>query len=195
MKWNNELGYLTYQTSLNYIKSSLGIKGLDIVESCDLIPYYTSILKYTSEKLILLGEVGIVEKIREIFNIFNHGTEKIILNSTLDLAWELGIETTDYYLEGTDIPYNQEYLVFAWSNLFTFLSTLLKLSYSHLLNNSNTELGECCSNGCTVGISTEDLEDWSSGVYPEDECYTVTSNNNSWRVGSDKKECTKCYRE
>lgn len=194
MKWNNELGYLTYQTSLSYLKSSLGINSLNIVEECDLMPYYTSILKYTVDRLVILGEVSIVDKVQEIFNIFNHGIEKIILNSTLDLAWEMNIETTDYYIENVEVPYNQEYLVFAWSNLFTFLTTLLKLKYSHLLYSSNTS-SNTCSNGCVMGMTTEDLENWTSGVYPEDECYTSTNSTTYWRVGAEIKECTKCYRD
>lgn len=192
MKWNNELGYLTYQTSLNYLKSYLGISGVSIVENCELMPYYTAILKYISDKLVLLGDVSMLERIQEIFNIFNHGIEKILLNSTLDLAWELGIDTSDMYIENSEIPYNQEYLVFAWSNIFTNLTTLLNLIYSHLLH--NTDSNYSCNNGCTVGITSEDLESWTSNVYPEDECYNSMSNSSYWKVGAELKECTKCYR-
>lgn len=195
MKWNNELGYITYQTSLNYLKSYLGINKVEFVENCELIPYYTSVLKYTVEKLVILGDADMVTKIQEVFNIFNHGVEKILLNSTLDLAWELGIETTDYYVEGAEIPYNQEYLVFVWSNFFTYLTTLLKLKYSHLLYDSTTDSCCSCNNGCSIGLTTEDLESWSSGVYPNDECYDSMNSSTYWRSGSELKECTKCYRD
>ena len=195
MKWNNELGFLTFQTSLNGIKTSLGIPGLILVEQCELAPYYTCILKYLNDKLILLGDVSKTEKIKEVFNIFDFGVDKIISNATLDLAWELNIETTDYYKEGTDIPYNQEYLVFSWSNIMTELCTLLRLYYPQLIyiNTSNEE----CSCACPPGKTTEDLESWSSNVYPEDCVYEgkTTSAYNYWRAGAETEECTKCYRE
>ncbi len=192
MKWNNEKGFLIFQTSMKGVKTSLGIPELKLVDRCELAPYYTSILKYLNERIVLLGEVNKVAIIQEIFNIFDFGTEKIILNATLDLAWELGIETTDYYKEGTDIPYNQEYLVFSWSNLMTELITILRLYYPDLIYNKTTE--ECSCN-CTPGLTTEELERWTSGVYPEDSCYSSKITNNSyWRAGAETEECTKCYR-
>lgn len=192
MKWNNENGFLTFQTSMASIKSSLGIPELTLVERCELAPYYTSILNHLNNRLILLGNVSLIDKINEVFTIFDLGVEKIIQNATLELAWELNIETTDYYREGTDIPYNQEYLVFSWSNLMTELCTILRLYYSHLIYNSNTN--EDCNCACTPGLTTEDIESWTSGVYPEDSCYERTTGSNFWRAGAETKECTKCYR-
>lgn len=195
MKWNDEKGYLTFQSSVSNLKSSLGITNIDLVNRCELNPYYTYILKYLSDRLLMLGDVSLEDKIQEIFDIFSMGTDKIIEGSTLDLAWELGIETTDLYIQGQEIPYNQEYLVFSWSNALTALSLILKLQYSHLLYNSNE--CNCCSNGCSVGETTSDHESWTSGVYSEDEDYlnySTAERNTSWRVGSDKVECTKCYR-
>lgn len=196
MKWNNERGYLTFQTSLQGIKNSLNISAIDIVERCELMPYYTYIFKYLNERLVLLGtDVTIKEKIQEIFDIFDNGTSKIISNSTLDLAWELGIETTDYYDEGTDLPYNQEYLVFSWSNALTALCIRLKFQYSHLLyQSSNSNNCHCCCNGGSIGPTTNDIESWTSGIYPEDEEYSGDNTNSSWRTGADTIECTKCYR-
>lgn len=193
MKWNDEKGYLTYQTSLQGIKSSLGITGIDIMSRCELMPYYTYIFKYLNEKLILMGtEVTIKEKIQEIFDMFDRGTDKIIANATLDLAWELGIETTDFYIEGVELPYNQEYLVFCWSNALTALCVRLKFQYSHLLYNNSSN--DNCGCSCCPGPSTSDIESWTSGVYAEDEEYVGSNGNNSWRASSDIIECTKCYR-
>ena len=195
MKWNNERGYLTFKASMNGLKSLLGIPELRLVDRSELAPYYTSIVSYLNERLILLGdEVTQLDKLNEIFNLFDLGTEKIILNATLDLAWELGIETTDYYCEGTDIPYNQEHLVFSWSSLMTELCTILRLYYSQLLYANDNDCG--CTCACTPGLTTEDLESWSSGVYPEDGCYSNTKSNSLyWRANADTKECTKCYRK
>lgn len=198
MKWNNESGYLTYQSSLNSIKSLLGITAIDIMERCELMPYYTYILKYLNDRILLLTDTSIKSRIQEVFDIFSYGTDKIICNSALDLAWDLGIETTDIYLEGREIPYNQEYLVFSWSNLMTALSVRLKFQYSHLLyQNTNTGECYCCCNGCSVGETTSDHESWSSGVYPEDEEYSgyQVSSNTAWRTGADNVECTKCLRQ
>lgn len=191
MKWNNESGFLTFQTSINGIKNSLGITNLVLTDRCELVPYYTYILKYLNERLILLGDVSKSEKIKEVFNIFNYGAEKIILNATLDLAWDLGIDTTDYYREGSYIPYNQEYLVFSWSNLMTELCTILRLYYPLQVQGENTS---DCSCSCAPGLTTEDIESWSSGVYPEDSCYEKTTESNFWRSGAETEECTKCYR-
>lgn len=198
MKWNDESGYLTFQSSMSNLKSSLGITGIDLVERCELTPYYTYILKYLGNRLLLLGDVPMKDRIQEIFDIFSSGTDKIIAGATLDLAWELGIETTDLYLPGREIPYNQEYLVFSWSNALTALCVRLKFQYSHLLYQStNNNECYCCCNGCSVGETTADQESWTSGIYPEDEDYTnysTAGSNTSWRVGSDNVECTKCYR-
>ena len=191
MKWNDESGFLMFQTSVINIKSSLGITDLVLTDRCELAPYYTSILKFINDKLILLGNVSKSEKIKEVFNIFNYGAEKIISNATLDLAWDLGIETTDYYREGTDIPYNQEYLVFSWSNLMTELCTILRLYYPLQVQGDSVE----CECACSPGITTEDMESWSSGVYPEDCTYSgQSSTSNYWRSSAETTECTKCYR-
>ena len=191
MKWNDEKGYVTFQSSMYNLKSLLGVGVIDIVERTELMPYYTYIFKYISERLILLGpDSSINTKIQEIFDLLDWGTDLVISNSTLDLAWTLGIETTDYLIEGTDLPYNQEYLVFTWSNALTALSVRLKLQYSHLLYQSTTSDCGCCCNGCSTGLTTQDLENWTSGVYPEDENYSGTNSSNSWRVNSDINQCT-----
>lgn len=191
MKWNDESGFLMFQTSVISIKSSLGITDLVLTDRSELAPYYTSILKFINDKLILLGNVSKSEKIKEVFNIFNYGAEKIISNATLDLAWDLGIETTDYYKEGTDIPYNQEYLVFSWSNLMTELCTILRLYYPLQVQGDSVE----CNCTCSPGITVEDMESWGSGVYPEDCTYIgQSSTSNYWRSSADITECTKCYR-
>lgn len=192
MKWNDEVGYITYQSSMNNLNNLLGIKTLDIVERCELIPYYTYILKFLVEKLILLGPgIDIKTMLQEVFDIYDWGTDKIVSQATLDLAWSLGIETTDYYLEGTDLPYNSEYLVFCWASAFTSLIVRLKLMYSHLLYQSIDNDCHTCNNGCSVGQTTEDLENWRSGVYPEDEEYVpnASSISGSWRVNSDITTC------
>ena len=196
MKWNDERGYLTFQSSLNNVKTSLGVSAIDLVERCELSPYYTYILQYLGNRLLLLGDVDMKTKIQEIFDIFSMGTDKIISGATLDLAWELGIDTTDIYLEGQEIPYNQEYLVFCWANALTSLCTRLKLMYSHLLYQSTDQECYCC-NGCSVGETTADHESWTSGVYPEDEkypSYSTAGTNTAWRTGAENIECTKCYR-
>lgn len=192
MKWNNESGFLTFQTSITSLKNLLGITNLVLVDRSELAPYYTYILKFLNEKLILLGDVSKSERIKEVFSIFEYGADKIILNATLDLAWELGIDTADYYREGTDIPYNQEYLVFSWSNLMTELCTILRLYYPLQVQGEDSTN---CSCSCSSGITTEELESWSSGVYPDDCTYTgQTSTNSFWRSSAETAECTKCYR-
>lgn len=197
MKWNDESGYITFQSSLSNLKSFLGVTCLDLVERCELTPYYTYILKYLSDRLILLGNQDMKVRIQEIMDIFSSGTDKIISGSVLDLAWELGIETTDIYLPGREIPYTQDYLIFCWSNALTSLINRLKLQYSHLLyqKENNTDC-YCCCNGCSVGETTNDLESWTSGVYPEDEDYTCkTVDDTVWRSGASNIECTKCLRQ
>lgn len=192
MKWNNEKGYLTFQSSYNNLKVFLGISTIDLVESCEFIPYYTYILKHLSDRLILLIDTDMKSRIQEVFDIFELGVEKIAACATLDLAWDLDIETSDFYIEGREIPYNQEHLVFAWTSLYTSLCTRLKLQYSHLLYQSNNDI---C--GCVAGETTKDFESWTSGVYPEDEeypNYSIASKNTSWRTGVDNVECTKCLR-
>lgn len=197
MKWNDEKGYLVFQSSYNNIKSLLGISVIDLVEKCEFMPYYTYILDYLSKRLLLLVDSSLISKIQEVFDVFEFGTEKIAASATLDLAWDLDIETSDIFLEGREIPYNQEYLVFSWSGLFTSLCTRLKLQYSHLLHQPDNHECHCCNNGCSVGLTTSDLESWTSNVYPEDEeysIYSVLSSNNPWRTETSDTNCTKCLR-
>lgn len=195
MKWNSEKGFATYQSAMNNIQVLLGVRNLGLTGREELVPYYTYILTYIVEKLIQLGnEAEIKTRIQEIFDIYSWGTDKIISGQTLDISWALGIDTTDYTVEGSDIPYNQEYLVFSWAEVLTQLSDILKIQYSHLLCQKEDT---CCfsCDSCTPGMSTADLERWTSGVYPEDEEYIPSTINSSWRVNSDITSCTKCGRK
>lgn len=198
MKWNDEEGYVAYKTSLQSLKSLLGVSEVDYTLRCELAPYITYILQYLVKKLVLLGEdVGMKQRLQEVFDTFDMGASKIVSGGAFDLAWELGITGGDVYVEGSEIPYDQDRFVFAWSNVLTALVVRLKLQYASLLyqNPSN----DCPCQDCSPGQGTKDFEDWRSGVYPEDEEYSYynwnESNSPGWRTSVSYPECTKCSRK
>lgn len=196
MKWNNESGYIKYNQSLQSIKSILGISQIDFMTRCELAPYITYILNYISKKLILLGEFDDIKiYIQKIFNIHDWGADKIINGAVKDMLLELGIDDGEVYIEGKEIPYNQDRFVFSWSNILTALVVRLKFQYSSVL--AQPVDTECPCDSCSKGQSINDFENWQSGVYPQDEEYSWYNYNesvSSWRVNNDAPECTKCSR-
>lgn len=199
MKWNKENGYVEYQISLKSIKDYLGINQFFFdTTRCEMAPYATYILKYINKRLLLLGEDSdIKQKIQEIFDIYDYGADKIVHNAALDLAFTIGISTDDIYIEGEEIPYNQDIFIFTWSNVLTSLYTQIKLQYSHLLYQPSDNECPC---EYPKGQLTCDFESWTSGVYPEDENYCCKPGDglviDSWKVTQDiYPKCSGCYRD
>lgn len=197
MKWNNEEGYIDYKNSLTSIKNLLSISQIDFFTlSCEIAPYVTYTLKYLNTRLVMLGEVDMVTKLNEVINIYEEGSMKIIFGGVRDLAFELGIDEGEDYIEGEEIPYNQDRFIFSWTNVMTALSTRLKLQYSSLLMQPKNN--ECPCNDCDPGQSTKDYESWTSKIYPEDESYSYynyDSNYSSIFGNNQPSICTKCYRK
>lgn len=196
MKWNEEEGYVIYKTSITNLKSLLGISDINFSKRCELAPYITYIVKYINSKLVLLGTNDIKTLIQEVFDIQEYGSEKIINGEIIDLLLLLGISNEDIYDEVGEIPYNQDRFVFSWADFMSSLITRLKLQYSRLLNDPiNTE---CPCDICSPGQTVEDYENWTSGVYPEDEShiyYNYESSDTGWRVRNDDLICNKCQRK
>ena len=71
MKWNSKEGYVEYKAALDGVTNSLGLGAVDFTVRSELAPYLTGILRYLNKKLILLGSDDILEKLQEIFNIFD----------------------------------------------------------------------------------------------------------------------------
>ena len=196
MRWNNESGYIRYNSALTSLKNLLGITQIDYyTERCELSPYVTYILEYLVRKLILLGEdVDISLKIQEILDIFDYGADTIIDGGALDLAREIGISTNEDCIEGVEIPFDRDRFVFTWANVLTALIVRLKFQYAGLFAQEYD--GDCCKCG-TVGQTWRDFESWRSDVYPNDELYDRTNylrKNGQWTTNIDAPECTKCYR-
>lgn len=203
MKWNKEEGYIKYRTALGLLKSYLGIPGLDIYPREELAPYVTSILEYINKRLIQIGEDSeIKDKLQEIFDIYEYGSDKIISKATIELASELGLNTNDNpekcdtcgeIIDTDYVPYDQEYFVFTWANLLGTLVLRLKMQYYDLLKE---EKDTSCPCSCGKGEDWKIWEKYSSGIYPEDEENLYTGDTqNSWRTSSDELECTQCYRQ
>ena len=190
MKWDNKTGYISYNNYLNTVKVYLGISGIDYNMRCELAPYITYILGYVSNRLILVGEgMDIKNYIQEIFDIFDYGSDKIISGGALDLAREIGI-TTD---PTDEIVYDQDRFVFSWSNVLTALVMRIKYQYANLLTQP---IITDCPCDCSRGQTTKDYENWTSGVYPEDENWEAGNVIvESWRITSSYPECTKCGRK
>lgn len=199
MRWNDKNGYITYKQALQNIKSCLGIDKIDYSMRCELAPYITYILKYISDRLTLLPEGSDVKTyIQEFFDIRDHGEAKIVFYAVDELRCELGIDNGEIYVEGSEIPYNEDRFIYAWSNVLTAMLVRILFQYQNLL--AQPESNDCpCNNECGRGQTTADYESWSSGVYPEDESYSYYNykevNNTEWRTNNDVPECTKCLRQ
>lgn len=98
MKWNSKEGYVEYKAALDGVMNSLGLGAVDFTVRSELAPYLTGILRYLNKKLILLGSDDILEKLQEIFNIFDYGADLIVADEGLQLAKEVGI-----WIEGEEI--------------------------------------------------------------------------------------------
>ena len=136
--------------------------------------------------------------IQEVFDIFEYGSDKIIYNEATDLAREIGISITDEYVRDKEVPYVNDRFVFSWTNTMTVITQILKLSYSGLFAQDTEDCACKCSCGTRTNIGHEN-DDWSSGVYPEDEAYDWISGDRTIKVGwstsgSYIDQCTKCNR-
>lgn len=195
MKWNKHEGYVKYTSSLENLKSMLGISQIDhYIQRPELSPYDTYIFEYLARRIICLGEVGLKERVSEVFNVFEEGADKIISGATLDLAWELGISTGKIYVPEEEIEFNKDRFIFSWSNVLTALCVRLKFQYSSLFVSQVPS--ECCQCG-SPGQTTADYESWSSGVYPEDEEFdrvVYNKNHTAWGVNNKDSWCN-CYRK
>ena len=186
MTWNTEECYVLYTQYLEYLKNSLGISQVDFyMVRPELLPYYTQIINYLNERLIILGTDDIKSKIIEILEIFDHGAELICSDGTLDLALEVGM----------DVDY-EEYrccrFVFSWTNALSTLCLRLKFQYAYLFEPTYDPF--CCRCGA-IGETYEDYESWTSGVFPNDEAFDRTNyyrNNSSWNIK--KTRYCECYR-
>ena len=199
MKWNDKNGYIIYKVALQNIKSILGISQIDYSLRCELAPYITYILDYISKRLTLLPEGSDIKvSIQEIFDIKEHGETKILYGDVEDLRRELGIDNGEIYVDNEEIPYNEDRFIYSWSNVITSLLVRIKFQYQNLLSQSPTN--DCpCGDSCSPGQTVTDFENWTSGVYPEDESYSYYNyksvTDTGWRVNNDVPECTKCLRK
>ena len=198
MKWNEQEGYINYSTSLASIRSMLGVGALDFYLRPELSPYVTYILCYLNRKLINLGVVDIKTYIQEVFDIFDHGADLIIVGAAFDLAIEVGIDTGDVWIEGQEVPYMQDRFIFCWSNVLTTITQILRLSYSGLFAQEEEDCP--CKCGGTRITTNKENDEWSSGIYPNDENYDWVSRDNTIKVGwklngSYIDQCTKCNRK
>ena len=194
MKWNSENGYVDYTSSLELVKTILGIGVVDFEVRQELAPYLTYIMKYLSKELVLLGETDIKEKLQKIFDIHSDGADLIVDNNAETLADLIGIDTTPIETESEEeINYNQDRFIFSWTNILSCLVTRLRIMYASLLEDPITQGCPC---GCGIGETQKDWEKYTSGVWPEDEEYSNYSlgTTTSWRVTSSIPECTCRYR-
>jgi hypothetical protein len=194
MKWNTEDGFVDYTSSLELVKTILGINIVDFEIRPELAPYLTYTMKYLSKELVLLGDTDIKEKLQKIFDIHSDGADLIVDNSAETLADLIGIDTIPVEIETElEINYNQDRFIFTWTNVLSCLVTRLKIMYANLLEDPISQ-GCPCERG--IGETQKDWEKYTSGVWPKDEEYSNYSleTTASWRVTSPTPECTCKYR-
>ena len=196
MKWNKSTGYVARVTAETTLKKFLNLSTLDYYVDTEekFIPYYTYVMEYINEKLVLLGETDIKLKIDEIHKIFSYGAEKIAADATLDLVRAVGIETDTIEEDANNIVFNKDRFVFAWTNFLTCLYMRIKFQYANLFVEAYD--GECCKCGAK-GQTVSDYESWSSKVFPHDELYDRSNfegdrSNSVW--GTRANRYCDCYR-
>lgn len=198
MKWNTSTGYVARVAAETTLKKFLNLSTLDYYVDSEerFIPYYTYIINYINEKLILLGEAADIKlKIDEVHKIFSYGAEKIAADATLDLVRAVGIETDTEVEDSNNIIFYQDRFVFAWTNFLTALYMRIKFQYANLFIEKID--GECCKCG-PRGQTTSDYESWSSKIYPHDELYDRSNfegerSNSAW--GTMMSRYCDCYRK
>lgn len=204
MQWNEQETYIKYKSSLTSIRNILGIGIPDIYMRPELAYYITMIYSYINKRLIMLGENQELKTyIQEVFDIFLEGADRIVMCDALGLAVECGIDTSEEVEESdcwTSAPYCQDRFVFCWSNILTTLYIILSNTYASLLAQEQEDC--CCCGGnncCRVVNPCNELDGWSSGIYPEDENKEWNSFTETikvgWKVnGSYIDQCTNCNR-
>lgn len=100
MKWNGKEGYIEYKAALDGVMTRLGLGATDHLVRPELAPYLTKIMSYLNRRLILLGSDDILDKLQEIFDIFDYGADLIIADEALELAKVVGVYVEEDEKEG-----------------------------------------------------------------------------------------------
>ena len=209
MVWNSEQGYYDFKIALADLMRRLGIGLTDFTVRTELAPYLTKIIQYLDRQLLDLGEdADIREKIQVIFDAYEWGADMIVSLNGKELAEEIGIvtggdegedgegdiidENEDRVLDNNieddintdEVPYYQDRFIFCWTDVTSSLATRLRIQYASLLMDTDDGSCYCC---CGAAESWRDWEEYSSGVYPEDEEYTrreITQSTTSWTTAN-----------
>lgn len=206
MVWNSEQGYYDFKIALADLMRRLGIGLTDFTVRTELAPYLTRIIQYLDKKLIDLGDdADIREKIQVILDAYEWGADMIVSLNGKELAEEIGIiteidndnegeildweEDDDRILDNDmgdsdSIQYYQDRFIFCWTDVTSSLATRLRIQYASLLMETDDGSCYCC---CGAAESWRDWEEYSSGVYPEDEEYTrreISQSTTSWTTAN-----------
>lgn len=189
MKWDKETGFVEFKTSYRSFRNSLGLSEVDYRTRLELAPYITRIFQFLNKEMILLGDKATIkDKLERIFKIFEEGSDKIVDEKALELAKEL--ELTDKTVDD-EVKYNQDRFVFCWTNIMSTLCERLRLQYFDILHPRPSD-GECPCH-CGKGQTQKDWENWTSGIWPEDEEASRyvggLSGQPSWRPSANISEC------
>lgn len=167
MKLMSKEELIVCNTFLKTIEDSLQLSKILIDSRCETVPYLYYILKDLLFKIDDPSIESLKDKIEVVLEEFERGSFLITNRGTLDLAWGLGIDTTDT----GEIPYDQDTFVYSWTGFMSTLVTQVRLQHSTLLYSPPSTDCPPCSECIGKGDTTSDFENWTSGVYPEDEAY------------------------
>lgn len=172
MKWDQEKDWIEYKTATDNIKNSLGLGSLDHWTCKHLAPYITRIYQYLNKKLIELGDdADIKDKIDLMLSVFKDGADKIVHEKTSDLAGELDLLDVS---ENDEVKYEEPRFVFSWTNIMSTLMERLSIQYYELLN--PIVQGKCPQNCCCgKQEGQKEWEEYTSGVFPENEIITPST--------------------
>ena len=180
MKWSKLEAKSRFKQAESMLKHYLEIKTYDFydINNPTLIPYLTVLMEYLNKRLSLAGgdDLSIADRVREIYKIFDYGTEKIITKSTKNLVYEMEISTKSD-ITPDNIPFDQELFIFVWTNFMSSLCIRLKFLYSIVFQKEREEKEEELNNlgKLPKGENWDDFESWRTDVYPDDEEYDRTN--------------------
>lgn len=122
------------------LQSQLGLSCLKWYRNETLEPYIISILEYINGKLILSGACTIVQKLQEFVEIYEDGMEMILSGKIQDLAYLVGINTSDP-------DYKKEVFSLAWGTFMASIYMQLMYNYAGVFDDSSVSSYDC-HGGC-----------------------------------------------
>lgn len=140
LKLCNNSQVVQLKTLLVSFQNQLGLSNIKWYRHERIEPYILSILNYLNSRLILSGTCTILQRLQEFTNFYEDGMEQILSHNTKDLAFVIGIDTSDP-------EYREEIFTLAWGTFMSSIYMQLMYNYAGVFDDSSVSSYDCHS-GC-----------------------------------------------